>query len=69
MTGTTKLTVNIPTASIAQIRKSAARKGITMTEVIRRAIGRQNFLEDVVDDGGKVLTESRWGSFRKLLGI
>ncbi|HEY7439848.1 MAG TPA: hypothetical protein VIC35_10685 [Acidimicrobiia bacterium] len=33
----------------------AARKGITRTEVLRRSIATQKFLQDAIDRGAKVL--------------
>lgn len=54
-----KVTVNLPEAAVDAIKKMAERQGITMTEVIRNAILNEQFFRDAVNDGSKVLIESK----------
>ncbi len=66
---TTKLSVNLPTESLEQVRDYAEDNGITMTEAIRRALGTQHFLANEVSKGGKILIEARNGSMLQLIEL
>ncbi len=66
MSGTTKLSVNLPTESLTLLKDYANANDITMTEAMRRALGLQHFLSEEVEKGGKVLIEARNGSMRQL---
>ncbi len=69
MSKITKVTVNLPTESVEQLRDYAEANGITRTEAIRRALGTQHFLAGEVSKGGKVLIEARNGRFRRLMSV
>ena len=62
-----KLSVNLPPGDIAMLRGLAKRRSTTMTEVIRRGIGTQKYLQDAVDKGGKIFVEDRKGRLREIV--
>ena len=66
MPGITKLTVNVPTESLERVRSYAAKRGLTMTEVVRRALGLLDFADKEDDKGGKILVERPGGEFRRI---
>jgi len=49
------------------LRELAKRRSTTMTEVIRRGIGTEKYLQDTVDKGGKILVEDRRGRRREIV--
>lgn len=46
-----KISVNLPEEVYTAIRDLAARRGVTQTEILRRAISIEKFLEDLRDQG------------------
>lgn len=62
-----KLTVNLPTASVDELRVYATECGITMTEAIRQALALQSYLAEEESRGGKILLEERSGELRRLV--
>lgn len=62
-----KLSVNLPPGDVAVIRELAKKRSTTMTEVIRRGIGTQKYLQDAVDKGGKIFVEDRRGRLREIV--
>lgn len=49
-----KLNININDETEAALRDLAARRGITVTETVRRAVSVYKFIEDEMDAGGKL---------------
>ncbi|MDQ6669789.1 MAG: ribbon-helix-helix protein, CopG family [Chloroflexota bacterium] len=66
-TGRVKLTVNLPERDMATLRNIAARRDMSMTDVVRRAIAMEQFIEEVESEGGKLLVEQRDRSMRQLV--
>jgi len=64
---TIKLTVNVPSESLDQLKGHSLLKGITMTEGINRALGLKNFLDDEVLKGGKILIRRRNGDYHEVI--
>jgi hypothetical protein len=62
-----KLSVNLPQEDVDVIRGLAKRRSTTMTEVIRKGIGTQKWLQDAVDKGGKIFVEDRRGRLRQIV--
>ncbi|MGH6662555.1 MAG: hypothetical protein ACREB6_13530 [Rhodospirillales bacterium] len=62
-----KISVNLPDAAAAALRDISAKKGITMTEVLRRAISTEKFLTDAVENDSKILIEDKDKSIKQLL--
>jgi predicted transcriptional regulator len=62
-----KLSVNLSQEVVDVIRELAERRDTTMTEVLRRSIGTQKYLQDAVDKGGKILIEDRRGRLRQIV--
>lgn len=49
-----KLNININDETEAALRELASRRGITVTETVRRAVSVYKFVEDELDAGGKL---------------
>jgi hypothetical protein len=62
-----KLSVNLPPEIVDVIRGLAKRRSTTMTEVIRRGIGTERYLQDAVDKGGQIFVKDRRGCFRQIV--
>jgi len=62
-----KMSVNLPTDAVKVLKKLAKKRGCTMTDVLRQAIGTEKFIEDVNEAEGKVLVEDKRGRVRQLV--
>jgi predicted transcriptional regulator len=62
-----KLSVNLPEETVTNLRELAEKRGITLTEALRRAIANEHFLEDEVKSGGKVLVEKPDKTVREIV--
>jgi predicted DNA-binding protein len=62
-----KMSVNLPAAAVKVLKKLAKKRGLTMTDVLRQAIGTEKFIEDVNEAEGKVLVEDKQGHVRQLV--
>ena len=51
----TKISVNLSDEVVEILREMAARENVTMTEILRRAISTQKFLEDAKAEGKTIL--------------
>lgn len=49
-----KLNININDETEAALKELAARRGITVTETVRRAVSVYKYIEDEMDAGGKL---------------
>jgi len=54
----TKVTVNLPDATVKAIREMAERRGITQTEAIRQAIDTQHYMDLEVEKGREILLQN-----------
>lgn len=52
-----KISANLPEDAVQALRNIADAEGITVTEVLRRAISTQKFVHDTVSAGSKLLVE------------
>ena len=66
MTNAVKLSVNLSPDVVEAIRQLATKRKVTMTEVIRDAIGTEKFLEDEKDHS-KFLLEDKDGKLRQVI--
>ena len=64
---TVKISANLPQATIDQLRWIAGQRGTTMTEVLRRAIDHEAFLQASANNSVKVLTEGPDGAMQQLI--
>jgi Ribbon-helix-helix protein, copG family len=62
-----KVTVNLPEATVEEIKAIAARRGTTMTEAIADSIKMNKFLLDEEARDKKVLLEGRDGKFERVV--
>jgi hypothetical protein len=54
----TKVTVNLPEATVDAIKEMAERRGITQTEAIRQAIDTQHYIDSEVQKGREILLQN-----------
>lgn len=64
--GKVKVTFNMLDSEYATLEQLAKKRGISKTEVLRRALSMEKYLEDAVSGGAKVLIETKNG-IRELL--
>jgi len=54
---TQKVTLNLPSKLLEELRKEADKLGLSMTETIRRGIETELFLNKEEDSGSKIILE------------
>lgn len=54
-----KVTVNLGDEVVQVLRDLAARRGTTLTEALRRAIANEEFFQEEIDRGSKILIEGK----------
>lgn len=64
---TIKVSVKLSPVDVAALEELAAKRGTTVSEVVRQAIGTEVFVERVDEEGGRVLVEDRDGRVRQLI--
>lgn len=62
-----KMSVNLPADAVKVLKVLAKKRRLTMTDVLRQAIGTEKFIDDVNDDEGKILVEDKRGRVRQLV--
>jgi hypothetical protein len=65
--GLTKISMNFSPAALDALRMMAKGQGITMTEVVRRALSLQRFVVGEIEAGGKLLVEERDGRIKRVV--
>lgn len=57
-----RVTTNLPGPAVEKLRTNAALKGDNLTQGLKAAISTKLFLDDAVQDGGKVFVKQKDGS-------
>jgi len=55
----TKITVNLPDATVDALKQIAADRGTTVTEALRQVIESQRFLDSAVQSGNDLLIQNK----------
>jgi predicted transcriptional regulator len=55
--GALKTTISLPEETVAVLRQLAEARNVSFAEVVRRAIRVEKYLNDVRNDGGRILVE------------
>jgi ribbon-helix-helix CopG family protein len=55
----TKVTVNLPDATVDALKQIAKDRGTTVTEALRQVIESQRFLDNAVQDGNDLLIQNK----------
>jgi len=63
----TKITVNLPDNTVSSLKEIAESRGITVTEALRQTIESQQFLDNEIQRGGKVLVEKPDQTTRQII--
>ena len=59
MTELTKVTVNLPTKLLSELKKQAARRNMSMTDTIRRGLEMDLYLSNAENEDSKILLEKK----------
>lgn len=63
-----KISVNLTEDAVEALKDLAAKRGTTVTDVLRRAISTEKYLDHVQrEEGSKVLVEDKKGKIRELV--
>jgi predicted DNA-binding protein len=62
-----KMSVNLSEEAVEALKNMAAERGVTVTEVLRHAIGLEKYVDQVQKDQGKILVETSKGQVRELV--
>jgi Arc/MetJ-type ribon-helix-helix transcriptional regulator len=62
-----KVTVSLPQDTVDDIKSLAESLGITASELLRRAVRTEKFLDRVESDNGKILVEREGGRMTELV--
>ena len=60
------MSVNLSESVINELKALATKRGTSVTEVLRRAIGAEKFINEVQDRDEKILVENAKGEFRQI---
>jgi hypothetical protein len=63
----TKTSLNLSAPAIEALKLIAAKRGVTVAEVVRQAIATEKFLHDEVEKGNKILIEEKDKSLRQVV--
>ena len=62
-----KTTLNLPESELQALRQLADRRSVSLTHAFRQAIQTELFVQDLVDQGGKVLAQLPDGELQQLV--
>jgi hypothetical protein len=62
-----RLSVNLSQDAADALRSITDRRGITLTEAIRRAISTQSYIEEALDEGARIIISGPGDTTRELL--
>ena len=62
-----RVSVNLPESVVDALKELAKKSGITMTEVLRKAILTEKLLNDEAERGNKILIEDKDKRLRQLV--
>jgi predicted DNA-binding protein len=65
--GVIKMSVNLPVDAVKVLKSLSKKRNVTMTDVLRQAIGTEKFIDEVNEAKGKVLVEDKRGRVRQLV--
>jgi penicillin V acylase-like amidase (Ntn superfamily) len=63
----TKVTLNLPSELVEEIKQTAKKQNLTVTEIFRRSLQRDLFFSKEESTGGKVLVERPDGRMVEIL--
>ena len=56
---TSRLSINLPAQTYKDLKQVAESEGLTITEVVRRALSAEKLLREAVADGGTILIKEK----------
>lgn len=67
MGDTVKISANLAPEVVETIKELAKKRGISMTELLRRAVAVEKFLDEEIERGSTILIETREKELRQLV--
>lgn len=64
-----RVNVTLSNDALETLRQISERRGVTLSEVLRQAIGHEKFLTDEIRAGNRVIIEGKTGGDRRELVI
>lgn len=61
-----KVIVNLPEDAIELIKKLAKERNVTSTEVLKQALRKENFFNNVKESDGRILIEEKSGKVKEV---
>lgn len=65
--GPVRMSINLSAEAADALRALTTKRGITLTEAIRRAISTQKYVDDASSRGARILIEEPDGSVKELI--
>jgi predicted DNA-binding protein len=62
-----KVSFNLAPEVVDVLKDLASKRGMTVTDVLRRAIGTEKFVQNEIDKGGKILVEEKDKSIKQVV--
>ena len=62
-----KVSLNLPSDTLDNVRRIAKHQNITMTDAIRRAIATESYVEDETNNGGTILVKKPDGTYKEIV--
>lgn len=62
-----KVSLNLPSDTLDNIRRIAKHQNLTMTDAIRRAIATESYVEDETNNGGTILVKKPDGTYKEVV--
>ena len=62
-----KVSLNLPSDTLDNVRRIAKHQNITMTDAIRRAIATESYVEDETNNGGTILVKKPDGTYKEVV--
>lgn len=64
---TEKVTLRLAGDAMRKVREQARRKGISVNEFLRRALGTEVYFQEQIDSGGRILVEKADKTMREVV--
>jgi hypothetical protein len=62
-----KVSLNLPSDTLDNVRRIAKHQNLTMTDAIRRAIATESYVEDETNNGGTILVKKPDGTYKEIV--
>lgn len=67
MSQSVRITANLPASVANEMKNMANRDGVSMTEILRRAISREKFFEEAKNKNEKIILQESNGKMKEVV--